>query len=229
MANSTSLIELNQLSVGSSAKWLLSSVSLKIEFGEHVVFYGPSGGGKSTLLKTLLGGYCWRRGQYFFQQQRIGGNNIDRVRQAMAYIPQQPELGQGSVKEYLQKPFGWRCFKKRRLRLNRMRYLFQQLELDETILERSCCLLSGGQKQRIAIIRALLLDRNILIADEPTSALDENSSKMVRQVLLTGDHTIISSSHDSEWIKNCDRQIEISQGKVSGSIKSSDKRFVERV
>ncbi|GAA4650018.1 ATP-binding cassette domain-containing protein [Kistimonas scapharcae] len=212
MAQSVATIQLQKLSVGPPDKRLLHNTSLTVEPGETLVLHGPSGGGKSTLLKTLLGGYPWTDGEYRLEGKTITAQTIDRVRAAIAYIPQQPDLGNDTVLHCLQQPFSWRSFRTKRFCRTTLLDWFQQLALDETLLQQPCSRLSGGQRQRIAIIRALMTGRRILVADEPTSALDPEASQTIRDVLLSGRYTVISASHDANWIQQCSRKLTIKDG-----------------
>ncbi len=212
MVQSVATIHLQKLSVGPPNQRLLHDISLTVESGETLVLRGPSGGGKSTLLKTLLGGHPWTGGEYRLEGETITAQNIDRVRAAIAYIPQQPDLGNDTVLHCLQQPFSWRSFRAKRFCRTTLLNWFQQLALDESLLQQSCSRLSGGQRQRIAIIRALMTGRRILVADEPTSALDPEASQTVRNVLLSGSYTVISASHDAEWIQQCSRRLTVKDG-----------------
>ena len=77
--------------------------------------------------------------------------------------------------------------------------------------------LSGGQKQRVAIARAIVNEPSIILADEPTGALDTRTSAEIMEVFhkLNGKgHTIIIVTHDLEIANQCDRIIEISDGRI---------------
>ncbi len=213
-----SIIRLEQVSVSIHSARLLHCVSLTIKEKESVVFHGPSGGGKSSLLKVLLGGVRWTEGVYYFEQQPVTEQTIAKVRQAMAYIPQQPEPGRGLVEEWLQEPFRWRSFKRIEFEQDQVLDLFRQLKLNHALLKKHCSALSGGQRQQLAIIRALISGRKLIVADEPTSALDKESSKAVRELLLSGQFTVISASHDPQWISACNRQVEVGSGQVCGDV-----------
>lgn len=77
--------------------------------------------------------------------------------------------------------------------------------------------LSGGQKQRVAIARAIVNEPSVILADEPTGALDVKTSADIMDLFHTlnqNGHTVIIVTHDLEIAKQCDRIIEISDGKI---------------
>ena len=78
--------------------------------------------------------------------------------------------------------------------------------------------LSGGQKQRVAIARAIVNEPSIILADEPTGALDTKTSAEIMELFHTLNkqgRTVIIVTHDLEIAKQCDRVIEISDGKIA--------------
>ena len=212
MAQPAATIQLRGLSVGSPEKPLLRELSLIVRPGDTIALRGPSGGGKSTLLKTLLGGYPWSNGDYILEGEPITDQTIARVRATIAYIPQQPDLGNETVLNCLKQPFSWRSYRTQTFCRTTVLDWFEQFALDDTLLQQPCSRLSGGQRQRIAIIRALMTGRQILVADEPTSALDPEASQAVRHVLLSGRYTVISASHDPAWIQQCSRILTVKDG-----------------
>jgi ABC-type lipoprotein export system ATPase subunit len=83
--------------------------------------------------------------------------------------------------------------------------------LKAELLENKMQDVSGGEKQRIALVSCLLLQREILLLDEPTSALDSHSKSKVMDYLFANPKlTILSSSHDPEWIARCSKIVSLS-------------------
>ncbi|PIE41788.1 MAG: hypothetical protein CSA50_09600 [Gammaproteobacteria bacterium] len=74
---------------------------------------------------------------------------------------------------------------------------------------KTCNNLSGGEKQRLAIARALLLGNTLLLADEITSALDQQNRDRVLATVFKSGVTLLSVSHDPDWIAACDREVRI--------------------
>ena len=202
------MIQLEQVTIEESATIILKNISLLINKKDTVALYGPSGSGKSTLLKMLLGGQQWL-GAYTFENHLVNTHNIQTIRNKMAYIPQLLSPGPLIVSNFLKTPFTWAAMKHLTFKNEQVHEYFELLKLSKSLLSRSLSQLSAGQIQRLLIIRALLTERNIVIADEPTSSLDKESSRAVKTLLLSGLYTIISSSHDTQWINQCSRQFSL--------------------
>jgi ABC-type lipoprotein export system ATPase subunit len=84
----------------------------------------------------------------------------------------------------------------------------ERLGLAASLLKQDIASLSGGEKQRVAILSDLLLDRPILLLDEASSALDAKSKQRVVEVMREmKDRTILSVSHDTEWLDFSDRVV----------------------
>lgn len=127
----------------------------------------------------------------------------------MAYVAQEPELGEGKIRDILERPFNYKANRHLQENLSRVPSLMQKLDLPKSLLEKELSTLSGGEKQRFALLSALLLDRRILLLDEPSSALDKGSKDMVIELLKSQQKlTILSISHDREWLSLSDRVFE---------------------
>lgn len=222
------LCQLKGAFIGGSSTPLLSDVDLTIAAGESLVFHGPSGGGKSSLLKSLLGGLHIFHGEYHFRGRSVDVRVLNEIRQAMAYIPQQPELGKEAVSDYLQRPFSWKVSSGKTFNQKEAAGWFDRFGLDNALLSSSCDRLSGGQRQRLAIVRALMTGRKIVVADEPTSALDDEACQSVVSTLLTGEFTVISASHDPRWINHCNRRLLVAAGEVGECPGGADKYKADR-
>ncbi|WP_299729885.1 ATP-binding cassette domain-containing protein [uncultured Endozoicomonas sp.] len=209
------VFQLVSVGIGVSEKALLSGVNLTIGRGDSFVLVGPSGGGKSSLLKLLLGGFHLQAGEFFFMGRPVCQDSIKHLRSSIAYIPQQAPSGGESVADYLSRPFSWKAWSDRPFRNSDVEYWFQQLDLSIELLSSSLNQLSGGQRQRLSMVRGLMTGRKILVADEPTSALDDESCRKVTDLLLGGDYTVVSASHDPRWITGCQHSILVRDGGVS--------------
>ncbi len=222
MCEPVMLCQLKGAFIGSASTPLLSGVDLTIATGESLVFHGPSGGGKSSLLKSLLGGVHIFRGEYRFRGQSVDVRMLKEIRQAMAYIPQQPEIGKEAVTDYLQRPFSWKVSSGKSFNQREAADWFDRFGLENALLSSSCDRLSGGQRQRLAIVRALMTGRKIVLADEPTSALDDEACQKVVSTLLAGEFTVISASHDPRWMNHCSRRVLVAAGQVGEGQNGAD-------
>ena len=211
-------MSIEQLTVAMDGRQILRAVDLRILDREKVALSGPSGCGKSTLLRCLLGFVPIYSGTIRIGGELLTPTTVWRLRGRMAYVPQEPELGEGTVREVLERPFSFAGNRPLWGNLQRIPQLLEQLLLPEALLTERVTDLSGGEKQRIALLAALLLDRRILLLDEASSALDQVSKQAVIDLLsATAELTILSVSHDQEWLGVADRIVNLAelQGRMS--------------
>lgn len=208
------LIQFDHVSVYAGATPLLQDLSFSLNDSDKAVLRGKSGSGKSSVLKCLLGLYPPTRGTVFFQGERLSPASIQSVRAAIAYIGQEPILGNSTVRDALLLPFR---FKAHRTRLPNEVCLIDMLarfHLTADVLDRMCAQVSGGEKQRIALARAMLLGKSVYLLDEVTSALDAESKKAVMAVLDQPQLTILSVAHDPDWVGRCSLVLDLENGRL---------------
>lgn len=199
--------------MGFGGKALFSNLSLEVARGERVVLTGASGIGKSTLLRCILGFTIPESGEILVNGVPVDGETVWRLRTQVAYVPQEPELGEGTLRRWFEQPFSFKANSHLKDNLERLPRLLQRLSLPATLLEAEVARLSGGEKQRVVLISALLLEREVLLLDEPTSALDrENSLAVVSLLRSLEGLTILSISHDSHFLDLADRVIPFPPG-----------------
>jgi len=142
---------------------LFADLSFSIEPGERIAITGPSGCGKSTLLRCLLGIVEPTAGEILINGQNLNAKSIWKIRGEIAVVPQEADLGCGTVSEFIEKPFSYRINADKSDNLRNLPHLMQSLGLDKKLLTSETGSLSGGEKQRMALISALLLNRPILL------------------------------------------------------------------
>lgn len=195
----------------------LHDVALSLHRGQRVALVGPSGGGKSTLLRVLAGLYAPHGGTL-----ALDGVPTDwtRLRQLATLIPQETELFEASVRENL--AFGRPCDDER-LRAALHTSTFDEVllatrgDLDSAISERGFNL-SGGQRQRLCLARGVLAAEgsSLLLLDEPTSALDAATEARVlgRIAAAFPQACVIASVHRLSLLDRFDTVILMEAGHV---------------
>ncbi len=205
-----SILEINDLTIQFGNKVILKEFSLYVASGKKVVITGESGRGKSTILRSILGFVRPVRGSISILGRLLTEETVWDLRRLMAYVPQEPDLGDGLLKNSIERPFSFRANSHLRDNLKRVPEFFRQFSLPMDLLDKRATSLSGGEKQRIALIIALLLNRDILLLDEPTSALDDKNSKRVGDFLFSlKETTVLCVSHNRDFIKMADQVIEL--------------------
>jgi putative ABC transport system ATP-binding protein len=194
-------LSIENLSLRFGGQTVLEDFSLQLAKGERVVLQGASGCGKSTLLRCVLGFAVPDRGCLRVFGTELTGESVWKLRQQIAYVPQEPELGSGTAREALERPFGYHANRSARDRLEQIPDWMNRLGLSEPLLDKDISSLSGGEKQRLALVGALLLNRPLLLLDEPTSALDPaNRGRVVETLASLLDLTVLAVSHDAEGL-----------------------------
>lgn len=189
---------------------IFDGFSFSVNRGERVVLKGESGGGKSTLMRLLLGFELPDSGSIAYDDSPLQGERIKEFRKKCAWLPQDLNIGTGSVEEVIRFPFRFKQSGNRMPDNDRITHILTDLGLDAEILRKDFADLSTGQRQRVGIALCILLDKPVLLLDEPTSALDEASKQKAADHLLSGtDRTVLSTSHDPFWIDKCDRIIDL--------------------
>ncbi|MBT8507270.1 hypothetical protein AZH53_02345 [Methanomicrobiaceae archaeon CYW5] len=199
------------VSIAFGAIPLLTGFNLTVKKGDKVLLKGPSGKGKSTLLRMIPGFSHPTTGTVYYREKHILSSTIHTTRREVAYISQDTDIGEDLVSKMIDDIFSFEANEKISY-IEKLPQLLHELELDESILSKRFTDLSGGEKQRIAIIIALLLERTIYILDEVTSALDPTMKKRVANLFLSRDEwTILVVSHDTCWIQDGVRSVPLKE------------------
>jgi ATP-binding cassette subfamily B protein len=200
-----------QYRVDGTTKEALRGVSLSAAEGEVVALVGASGGGKSTLVKLLLGLYPEYTGEISVRGKDLRDYDLADVRELIGYVPQDAYLFDGTIEENIAMGRSDATHEEivRAARAaHAHEFILEQPEGYATRVGERGARLSGGQRQRIAIARALLKDAPILLLDEATSALDTESERLVQDavsVLMRGRTTLaiahrLSTIEAADWI-----------------------------
>ena len=174
---------------------ILEDVSLTVCRGERVALVGPSGAGKTSLLRALNGSFPVASGRIRFNGLEVdpgSSRTLRQVRRAMAVISQQHDLVGGLRVSHnvmagaLGRWSNWRAlrflFRPRAVELDEARSALARVGLSDKLRERTA-VLSGGQQQRVAIARALVQRPLLILADEPVASLDPALARQVLDLL----------------------------------------------
>lgn len=207
-------ITLSDVSVTFGNNTILDSFSLSILKGEKVTLTGPSGAGKSTVLRCILGFVLPHTGTIRVKDIPLDSTHIWRIRQHIAYVPQEPVMLPGTVSDILHRPFSYASNAAYKDNLGRIPEYMSRFNLPENLLQEKIDTLSGGEKQRIALVAALLLGRQIILLDEASSALDSENARAVADFFAHADDmTVLSVSHKTEWESFSNRTISLRNGR----------------
>lgn len=195
------MIEFKNVSKKFQDSYVLKNFNLKIEEGSKTLIYGKSGIGKTTIIRLLLGFIKPDEGEIYYNNQRLNSKNIWELRRITAYIGQNIEIANGTVLEIIKSILKLKVNENIFFDQQKLIELFNFFELDKTVFEKEYESLSGGEKQRVLIATFIFLNKKIYLLDEVTSSLDrEMKLKVINYFLDKKEWTIISISHDQEWL-----------------------------
>lgn len=203
----------------SESETILKGVSLTAEGGRTTALVGPSGAGKSTVISLIPRFYDPAEGEILIDGQDIAHVTKQSLRNAIAYVSQQPYLFEGTIRDNIR--YGRPDASDAEVEAAaRHAYahdfiLAQPLGYDTPVGENGVTL-SGGQRQRLSIARALVRNAPILLLDEATSALDTESEQAVQKALdeaMSG-RTVVVIAHRLSTVVRADKIVAMQDGKV---------------
>ncbi len=197
----------------------LDDLSFKVAAGERVGIVGPSGSGKSSILKLLLRFYDPQAGTVRVGGQDIRDLSFDALRGQFAMVSQDTYLFHGTVEDNLRlgKPDATQEDLEAAARAANAHDFIEALPQGyRTVIGERGIRLSGGQRQRVAIARALLRDAPILILDEALSAVDAENEAVIQEALdrLMEGRTTLTLAHRLSSVIGSDRILVIAEGQV---------------
>ncbi len=208
-----------EFSYSKESKKVFDGLSLNIKSGEKVALVGPSGGGKSTIIKLILRLFDLDKGKIIIDNQDISKVTQDSLRSKIALVPQDPILFHRELIENIR--YGRKeasdeeVFAAARL-AECHEFIMNTPKKYKTLVGERGIKLSGGQRQRIAIARAILKNAPVLILDEATSSLDSESEMLIQKALdnLMKNKTTLIIAHRLSTIMKADKILVLSDGKI---------------
>ena len=204
---------------GADAETIVEDISFDVEGGETVALVGPTGAGKSTVMKLLLRMYDVDEGAITIDGADLREVTIPSLRRALGYVSQETFLFYGTVEENIE--YGtFDADREEIVEAAKMAEAHQFIQnlpegYDTKVGERGVKL-SGGQRQRIALARAILKDPDILVLDEATSDVDTETEMLIQRSLdkLTADRTTFAIAHRLSTIKDADKIVVLEEGSI---------------
>lgn len=198
---------------------VIENVSFTAEAGQTTAIVGASGAGKSTLVALLERFWDISSGRITVDGQDISTVTTASLRQAIAYVTQQPYMFEGSIRDNIRygRPDASDTEVEEAARLAQADdFIRAQTDGYDTPVGENGATLSGGQRQRISIARAILRNAPILLLDEATSALDNESEARVQKALerVMKNRTTIVIAHRLSTVVNADKIVVLEAGRV---------------
>jgi ATP-binding cassette subfamily B multidrug efflux pump len=200
---------------------VLKDISLKINKGETIAIVGPTGSGKSSLLKLLMRVYDPSSGKISLDGKEIKSIKLNSLRRQVGYVPQETFLFSESVADNIAiGAHGDEVTREQIEHAANVSLLSQDVSSFsdgyDTLLGERGINMSGGQKQRTAIARALVGSTPVLLLDDCLSAVDTNTEQKILNGLKAemADRTALIVSHRLSSIMDSDRIIVIDEGRI---------------
>ncbi|MDQ0412370.1 ABC transporter transmembrane domain-containing protein [Mesobacillus stamsii] len=199
---------------------VLKDINFRIGKGQTLGIVGKTGAGKTTLLKLLVREFDLSDGSITIGGRKIEDYKMDRLRQAIGYVPQDHFLFSATVEENI-------AFANPAVEKDIIHHSARVANIHDDILEftdgyktivgERGVSLSGGQKQRISIARALVMNPEILILDDSLSAVDANTEEQILSALKKNrkDKTTIITAHRLSAIHHADLIIVLEEGRIA--------------
>ena len=232
------MLKLSNISKGYDGHIALDKLSFAVNQGATTVLIGPSGCGKSTILKLAAGLIQPDSGTLSIDGRIVAADTIDSLRRRLGYVIQDgglfPHLNGEQNITIMAAYLKW---DRDRIR-ERLVELCRLVRFPEDLLGRFPGELSGGQKQRISLMRALMLDPDLLLLDEPLGALDpmirHDLQRELKDIFRTLNKTVLLVTHDmgeaaflgDEIIILRDGRL-VQQGRLTELLDDPGEKFVE--
>ncbi|MFB6208915.1 MAG: ABC transporter ATP-binding protein [Candidatus Nanohaloarchaea archaeon] len=212
-------VEYDSVSFGYDEERVVEDLNFKIDPGETLALAGPTGAGKSTVVKLLLRFYEIDEGEIRIDSQNISDVNLESLRESIGYVSQNTVLFPETVEENI--AYAREDVSREEVidaaRKARAHEFIQDLpEGYDSEVGEDGVKLSGGQRQRMGIARAILQDPEILILDEATSDVDTETEIKIQRGIeeLVEDRTVLAIAHRLSTIKDADKIIVLEDGEI---------------
>lgn len=195
------LLQAREISRCSGATLLLDRISLAIHGGDRIALSGATGSGKTLMLRALAMLDPIDQGTLLWKGKSIRCSEVPSYRSQVIYVHQQPAMFPGSVLDNILAATRFKTHQGLRWNDESLQIALDDLQLSKSFLDKSQENLSGGERQITALLRACLLNPQILLLDESTSALDAKTTVRVEAYL-------------QEWVNSSKRDHDDREGRA---------------
>ena len=230
MENNKEILKIENLNLEIGTVKILKDISFTVQKKEIIALLGPSGSGKSSLLKSINMLNTPSCGQIKYHNNDIQEISPMALRKKIGYVLQKPTLFGNDVMENLKYP----CeLHQKVFDINLVEFYLKKVNLKPDILEKKPNELSGGEQQRISLVRTLLLEPEMILLDEVTSALDEDNTLLIEELIKyeneNNELTVIFISHNNEQAKRLAQKVIYMEEGVIKEFTTVTKFFKERI
>jgi len=197
---------------------LFDKASIALADGQSVAVEGPSGGGKSTLLRHVTALAYAPDASRRLDGKSFNGAELPVWRSRVSLVAQDAPMIAGTVRDNLSFPFSQGAGRERSFDAVQAASLMTQVGLEQIPFDREVRTLSGGERHRLALVRGLLWDPRVLVADEPLSGLDPEVASVCFDLLLRfgrrPGRLLVCVLHDPEMNLRTDFRLRLANGRL---------------
>jgi len=201
--------------------WLFQDFDLNLESGDRLALVGPTGSGKSLILRALALLDPVDSGEVLWRGRRVADAEVPSYRSQVTYLQQRSPLVPGTVEDNLRVPFDLQVRNKLPFPRDEALHLLDTFGAGDDFLAKKGTNLSGGERQVVGLLRAFLAQPTVLLLDEPTASLDRDSAASVEKLVLawqadaTKHRTYLWVSHDPKQVARvADRTLKLARGRL---------------
>lgn len=205
----------------SAERWLFRRLDLDLQIGDRMALVGPTGSGKSLILRAASLLDPVDEGEILWRRRPIADAGVPEFRSRVLYLHQRSPVIEGSVEDNLRLPFQMRLQQGSPFPRDLLDELLERVGWDASFLGHRTANLSGGERQMVAMLRALLATPEVLLLDEPSAALDPEATARLEQMVDTW-HRQAPTERASLWVSHdeaqaqrvADRVLRLRQGRL---------------
>ncbi len=194
------MVRFENVTFAYNSKRVLEGFTLDVAGGRSTILIGPSGCGKSTILRLVNGLLKPQEGTVRVNGEIVSDDTLRDIRLGTGYVIQEgglfPNMTAGGNITLMARRLGWDSTRIQK----RIDYLCELTSFDKELLQSYPIFLSGGQRQRVSLMRALMLDPELLLLDEPFGALDPliraELQDSMREIFRKLNKTVLLVTHD---------------------------------
>lgn len=206
--------------------WIWRGVDIGLQAGAQLAIVGPTGSGKSLLLRCLAALDAADEGDVGFKGRPLAAWALPDYRSQVVYLHQRPALWEGTVEDNLRAVFDLAAHRSRKYDRARAVACLATFDRGESFLHKSTTDLSGGEQQITALVRALGIEPSVLLLDEPSASMDTTVTLQVEEVIAgwvreSPHRAAVWTSHDAEQVArvaSCTLTLDGAAGAISGAI-----------
>ena len=195
--------------------WIWRGLDVGVRAGEQLAVVGPTGSGKSLLLRCLASLDATDEGNISFDERPLADWTYPEYRSRVVYLHQRPALWEGTVEDNLRSVFDLAAHPSRTYDRARTIACLTAFDRDESFLHKSTADLSGGEQQITALVRALGIEPSVLLLDEPSASMDATATRQVEELIggwvtSSPNRAAVWTSHDADQVgRMADSRLEL--------------------